>query len=337
MMAAPVGFATGYEAAVGVRGMAEDVRRAEDRGYDVGFFSETNNLMRDGVSAMAAMALATRRMTLGFTQIVRLRSPVVMAQSAATLDELTGGRIVLCAGACTRGQAVHHGLPELDPPRALAEWVEAIRLLLTGDAVTYAGEVVRLNGVRLGWTPVRRRVPIWIAAMSPTGLRLAGRIGDGVLLNAVSSPEYTANAVAILREAVRAAGRSWDDFEVAQIVNCSVEDGHEAAIDAIRWEVASKFHPGKPSSQIGPRTRVGEPHIHEEDLPLLREAYERGGLEGVTRAFPASWIEGLTASGTPDEVVRRVARYREAGVTLPILRPAARRQAARLIELFAPQ
>lgn len=336
-MAAPVGFATGYEAAVGVRGMAEDVRRAEDRGYDVGFFSETNNLMRDGVSAMAAMGLATRRMTLGFTQIVRLRSPVVMAQSAATLDELTGGRIVLCAGACTRGPAVHHGLPELDPPRALAEWVEAIRLLLTGDAVTYAGEVVRLDGVRLGWAPVRRRVPIWIAAMSRTGLRLAGRIGDGVLLNAVSSPEYTANAVAILREAVRAAGRSWDDFEVAQIVNCSVEDGHEAAIDAIRWEVASKFHPGKPSSQIGPRTRVGEPHIREEDLPLLREAYERGGLEGVTRAFPASWIEGLTASGTPDEVVRRVARYREAGVTLPILRPAARRQAARLIELFAPR
>jgi len=324
---------------MGVREMADYVRRAEDRGYDIAFFSETNNLLRDGVTAMAAFGLATRRIALGFTQIVRLRSPVVMAQTAATLDELTGGRLVLCPGACTHNQAVTHGLDldSLDPPRALVEWVEAIRLLLAGERVTYHGEIVRLDGVRLNWAPVRRAVPIWIAAMSRTGLRLAARHADGVLLNAVSSPEYAANAVAILREAVRAAGRAWETFEVAGIINCSVEDDHDAAVDAVRWEVASKFNPAKPSSQIGPRKRVGEPHIREEDLPLLAEAHARGGVDGLIEAFPSSWVEGLTASGTPDEVARRVQRYRDAGVTLPILRPAARHQADRLIELFAPR
>ncbi|HYM69898.1 MAG TPA: LLM class flavin-dependent oxidoreductase [bacterium] len=332
-----IGFATGYDAAMGVREMADRVRRAEERGYDIGFFSETNNVMRDGVSAIAAFGLATRRITLGFTQIVRLRSPVVMAQTAATLDELTGGRLVLCPGACTHSQAVTHGLDDLDPPRALVEWVDAIRLLLSGERVSYAGEIVRLNGTRIGWTPARRRVPIWIAAMSRTGLRLAARIGDGVLLNAVSSPEYAANAVAILKDAVREAGRAWETFEVAEIVNCSVEDDHDAAVDAVRWEVASKFNPAKPSSQVGPRKRVGEPHIREEDLPMLAEAYERGGVEALIRAFPAAWIEGLTATGTPDEVVCRVQRYRDAGVTLPILRPAARHQADRVIDLFAPR
>ncbi len=320
---------------MGVREMAAHVRRAEDRGYHIGLFSETNNLMRDGVTATAAFGLATERITLGFTQIVRLRSPMVMAQTVATLDELSGGRIVLCPGACTRGQAFNHSLDELDPARTLTEWVEVMRLLLTGRKVTYTGQFIRLEGVGINWKPVRTTVPFWIAAMSRTGLRIAGRLADGVLLNAVCSPEYTANAVGILKAAVQEAGRTWEPFEVAQIVNCSVEDNHKAAVDAIRWEVASKFNPAKASSQVGPRKRVGEPHIDEKDLPLLAEAHARGGVEGLIEAIPTSWVEGLTASGTPEEVVRRVQQYCDAGVTLPILRPAARHQAERLIELFA--
>ncbi len=330
-----VGFATGYDPRMGVREMATFIRKAEDRGYDIGFFSETNHLMRDGVTAMAAFSLATERMALGFTQIVRLRSPVVMAQTVATLDELCGGRLVLCPGACTWGQALNHSLDDRDPPRALIEWVEVMRLLLTGRKVTYSGQFIHLDGVGINWSPVRPMVPFWIAAMSRTGLRIAGRLADGVLLNAVCSPEYSANAVRILREAMEEAGRPWGQFEITQIVNCSVEDDHDAAIDAIRWEVASKFNPARPHSQIGPRKRVGEPHIHEADLPVLAEAYARGGREGLNKAIPASWVEGLTASGTPDEVVRRVQQYRDAGVTLPILRPAAAHQAERLIELFA--
>ena len=69
-----------------------------------------------------------------------------------------------------------------------------------------------------------------------------------------------------------------------------------------------------------------------EVLALFQHA-----AEGLARAIPPSWIEGLTASGTPDEVVQRVERYREAGVTLPILRPAARHQTSRVIDLFAPR
>lgn len=336
-MSTRVGLATGYEPKMGVREAADWMRSAEEVGFDLGFFSETANLMRDGVTAMAAFGLATQRIRLGFTQIVRLRSPVVMAQTAATLDELTGGRLILCPGACTRNQARLHALEDRDPAQALTEWVEAIRLLLTGEKITYQGEFIRLAGVGLNWRPVRARVPIWIAATSRTGLRLAGRIGDGAILNAVSSPAYSSNAVRILKQAVDEAGKDWAIFEVAQIINCSIEPDHDAAIDAIRWEVASKFNPAKAFAQVGPRRRVGEPHIREEDLPLLASAYEKGGMEGLIQAFPTSWVEGMTASGTPAEVVRRVAQYRAAGVTLPILRPAAGRQTERLLALFAPR
>ena len=99
---ARVGFALGYGKFTNVREIADLMRRAEERGFEMGFFSETIELMRDSVSAMSAMGLATSKVTLGATQIVRLRTPICMAQSLMTLDELTGGRITLAPGACTR-------------------------------------------------------------------------------------------------------------------------------------------------------------------------------------------------------------------------------------------
>jgi len=331
-----IGFATGYDPALSVRAFLDSVRQIDERGWEMAFFSETFALMRDSVSALSAFALATRRVTLGCTQVVRLRSPVSMAQTAASLDELSDGRFVLCPGACTALHAERHGLAPLDPPLTLTEWVEAIRLLLTGERVSYAGRVVTLADVQLGFKPARPRVPLWIAATSATGLRLAGRIGDGVLLNTVASPEYSANAVRIVREAVEAAGRDWASFEVAQIINTSVEDERARALDAVRWEVATKFFPSKFRTQAGPRLRVGEPSIDVGALPAFEAAFASGGAEALARALPPSWIEGLTASGTSDEVLRRVARYRDAGVRLPILRPAAAHQSQRIIDLFSP-
>ena len=331
-----VGLATGYDARLSNQEMAHWMGEADRRGFEIGFFSETIELMRDSVSALTTFGLATTRMTIGCTQIVRLRSPLVMAQSVASLDELTGGRIMLAPGACTRTHATRHGLEHVHPPTSLREYVEAMRLILTGEKVSYHGEAVNFDDVQLGWEPVRKSVPMYIPATSRTGLRLAGQIGDGVLLNAICSPEYSANAIAILRESVEEAGRDWEQFEVAQLINCSIEDDHEAALDAIRWEVASKLDPIQLPFIAGPKMRVGEPYIHAEDIPKFEEAWARGGKEALIAAVPDSYVEGMTASGTPEEVAAKVQRYRDVGVRLPILRPAAHHQTERLLDLFAP-
>ena len=336
-MRARIGFATGYDPAQRVSDFAEAVSEVDRRGWEIAFFSETIGLLRDSMTALAAFAAVTTRVTLGCTQVVRLRSPVLMAQTIASLDELSGGRLVVCPGAATRVHADKHGLPPLDPPVALREWIEVIRLLLSGEPVSYAGKVVKLDAVALGFQPIRARVPLWIAATSATGLRLAGALADGVLLNTVASPEYSASAIGIVRGAVEAAGRDWADFEVAQLINASVEDDAARAVDAVRWEVATKFLPGKFQSQAGPRLRVGEPHLDPAIVPELERAHARGGPEALARALPASMVRGLTAAGTPDEVVARVQRYREAGVKLPIVRPAAAHQTRRLIDLFSPR
>ena len=209
-----------------------------------------------------------------------------------------------------------------------------MRLLLSGEKVSYDGEFVSFYDVGLAWEPVRKSIPLYFPATSKTGLVLAGELGDGVVLNAICSPEYTKNALAILRESAEKAGRDWSKFEITQIINCSIDDDRAKALDAMRWEVATKFDPVQRPFNAGPRMRVGEPHIRKEDLPMFDEAFDKGGMEGLIRAVPDSYVEGLTASGTPDEVKAKVQAYRDAGVTLPLLRPAAADQSQRLMELF---
>jgi 5,10-methylenetetrahydromethanopterin reductase len=329
------GFATGYDPTMTVREMAGWMRKAEESGFIMGFFSETIELNRDSVSALTATGLNTNRLILGCTQTVRIRNPLVMAQTLASLDELTSGRMTLSPGACTNTHARRYGLEPMSPPEALTEWVESMRLILTGEKVSYHGDAVNFDDAQLSFTPTRTSIPFLIPATSTTGLRLAGRVGDGVMLNAVCSPEYSANAIAIVRQAVQEEGRNWDDFIVAQIVNCSIEDNHALALDQVRWEVATKFDPIQLPFIAGPKMRVGEPYIHESDIPRFKEAWERGGKQALVEAVPDSYVEGMTAAGTPDEVREKVDRYKQAGVQVIVLRPATKHQAGRLLDLFA--
>ncbi|MFQ5914648.1 MAG: LLM class flavin-dependent oxidoreductase [Nitrospinota bacterium] len=330
-----IGFSTGYYPDKDVREMTGWMKQADERGYEVGFFVETIETMRDSVSALAAFALATKRLMIGCTQIVRLRSPVIMAQTLATLDELSEGRIFLAPGACTPSHAARNSLEPADPVVSLKEYVTALRKVLTGEEVNYEGESIHLDRVVLAWKPFRTQVPMWIAATSRTGLRIAGQIGDGVLLNSNASPEYAKNAIRIVKEACEEAGRDFSQFEIAQIVVASVEDHRDKAIDAVRYEVANKFDRIQLPFNAGPRMRVGEPYIRKEDLPKFEEAERRGGKEALMKAMPVSYIEGLTASGTPPEVRDKVEKYREAGVKLPIIRPALSRQVQKALDLFA--
>jgi alkanesulfonate monooxygenase SsuD/methylene tetrahydromethanopterin reductase-like flavin-dependent oxidoreductase (luciferase family) len=329
-----IGLAAGYDPNMTPRDLAVAFRRAEDRGFEAGFFSETIELVRDSVTSIATMGLGTERVVLGCTQIVRLRTPLVMAQTLAALDELTGGRMMLAPGACTHTHAKRHGLHRADPAQSLIEWVESIRLLLTGEKVSYHGEHVNFDDVQISFKPTRTDVPLFIPATSKKGLQIAGRIGDGVMLNATCSPEYSANAIKIVRESAEEAGRDFSTFGIWQIVSTSVEDDHQDALDAIRWEIAASWTRSSCRSSSSPRRSWASLHARGGH-PQVRGGVGTGEA-GADRGR-AGLRRGLTASGTPEEVVARIQRYRDVGVQVPLIRPAAPHQFDRILELFAPK
>lgn len=327
----PTGLVLGNDARASVREMVEDAERAERAGLGTVFFSESMSSHRDSVSALAAFALATERIQLAAIQVARLRTPLMLAQTAATLDELSGGRLSLALGAFTRRHAARHGVDPSKPETTLHEYVEVFRQLLTGEAVTYEGEYIRMRGTALAWTPVRMRIPIWIAANSVEGLATAARFGDAVLLDGATSPEYTASAVRRVREAAAGAGRDLSGFRVAQLINVSIAGTRREALDAVRGEIAARFRSPQPAAA---KLAVGEPHLDAEQVARHVETFRERGADALGRRFPEDLLLALSASGTPDEVHERVDRYRAAGVDLPLLRPAAPSQLDALLETF---
>lgn len=318
-----IGLGLGYDPSMTVREMSEVAKRAEDKGFDIIFFSETLQTFRDAVSTMACFALAVEKPLLGYTQIVRLRSPLVLAQTLATLDELSHGRMVLTLGACTKQHMQKHGLEYADPAETLVEYILVVKKLLTGEKFSHQGRHIKLEDTSLGFKPVRKNIPIWVAATSRTGLQIAGRYGDGVLLNATTSVEYCRNAVQIVRKSAAEVGRNPDEITVAGLIVAAV-DGSKKAVDYVRREVASKFSPLMVDFAMKPRLKVGEPFVDQRLIEHLLQSYKVGGFEKLMNDIPEDVLKELTAIGSATDVRNKLEQYRRAGVELPIVRPAAR-------------
>jgi F420-dependent oxidoreductase-like protein len=171
---------------------------------------------RDAFTLLVQLAERTRRLQLA-TGIVNIysRSPAALAQHFATLDEVSGGRAIIGLGASGPQVIEHfHGVPFTQPLQRMREYVEIIRCLTAGRPLRYAGEIFRLErGFTLRFTPVRDRIPIFIAALGPRSIRQTAAIADGWLPIWTPLGDLPA-AIAGLRAAARRAGRREDELLV---------------------------------------------------------------------------------------------------------------------------
>ena len=154
-------------------------RMAEDMGYDSVWVPEMWG--RDAFSLISWMATATKRIRLA-TGIISVysRSPALIAQTAATIDEYSEGRLILGLGMSTAiVNELWHGAKFEKPLLRTKECVEIIRMALGGERVDYGGEIFRLKNFRLLFRPRRSDIPIHIAAVGPKNIELTSRIADG--------------------------------------------------------------------------------------------------------------------------------------------------------------
>lgn len=293
----------------------ERVRLAESLGYESVYV--THIAARDPFTVLAAYASATERIRLGTgVTPIYARTPVATAQTAATLDEHSGGRMVLGLGVSHRpvvegwyGQTIDR------PSREMREYVGVVRAILRGDDPP-VGEKWPTGFHFMGYEP-RADLPIYIAALSPAMLRLAGELADGVILW-LCEPGYIRDVVVPeVTKGREKAGRSLDGFDIVAAVPSAVTDDAGAARNTLRGDLIPYFSLPFYRAMI---ERAG----FDADIAAFDERMKEGDAQAAAAQISDAYLGTLAAIGTPEEANAVLERYFEAGATSPGVGPIPR-------------
>jgi len=304
----------------------EMARYAEERGFSEIWQADTR-LARDCVVMLGAFLTATRRLRYGSGVLpIWTRNPAVIAASWSTLWELGGkvagrGRLMLGLGAWWEPIAGRVGIERRKPLKAMREYVESIRKLFTMEEVSYQGEFVHLDRVRLdvafGDTSPRD-IPIYIGATGDQMLELAGELCDGVVLNYVVSVEYIKRAVGLVAQGAQKAGKTLAQVDRPELLVCCLSDKDPRAAMAEGKKLVAYYLATEP--HIMKASGVSEDLLHQVQAIMSWPATEADYIR-ASAVIPDEVVRGLMAVGTSAECRAKVREYVDAGVTCPILYP----------------
>lgn len=296
------------------------VKYAEARGIDSVWQAEVA-FSRDPFLTMASYAHATRRIGLG-VGVVHQPTRTLPALSAAlmTLDDLAPRRVRCALGPWNDQEAMRAGVMRPKPLLAMREALAALRRLLALERVTMGGETLQLVDVQAqpSERPEARTVPFLLAG---TGAfhALAGEIGDGVMLNGMVAPAYTAYAVEEAHVGLRKARRDPAKFEVAQLILCSVQAAHESETAAFQRAQQAVMQ------AVLQRPDWMRANGFPQDILAECQQWAQVGLGDVPEAayklLTPDLVRQVVAFGSEAEVRQRVRDYVAAGATLPVLVP----------------
>jgi F420-dependent oxidoreductase-like protein len=316
----------------------EVAREAERLGYDSVWTAEAYG--SDAATVLAWLAAQTESIRLG-TAILQIpgRSAAMTAMTAATLDQLSGGRLLLGLGAS--GPQVSEGWHGVRFARQLQrtrEYVDVVRLALASERIIYGGSTIELPlpdgpGKPLALTigPVQERIPLLLAALGPRSIALAGEIADG-WLPPFFSPEHAEEPMRRLREGATAAGRDSAEVQVCPTVNVFVTEDLDAARDAMRPFLAL-YLGGMGSRKRNFYARLVASYGFADEVGRVQELYLDGHKREACAAIPARLIDTVAVIGPPALVRERLAQYQAAGVDTLLLSPVLHEPSDRLEQL----
>jgi alkanesulfonate monooxygenase SsuD/methylene tetrahydromethanopterin reductase-like flavin-dependent oxidoreductase (luciferase family) len=302
-------------------------RRAEELDYDAVYV--THVTARDSLTVLMAYAAATERIKLGTGVLpIYSRTPVATAQQAATVDEYSGGRLLLGLGISHQVTVENWYQSKIERPlRAMREYVEIIRALFRGDDPPQ-GEIFRTNFRFSGLQP-RADLPIYIAGLSPKMLKLAGEIADGVVLWLCNPPYIRDVVVPEVTAGRQRAGKNLDDFDVVAAVPAAATDDRRSAYETMRSDLLTYWSLPFYRAMIERSGFGGE-------IAAFDEGMQAGDVERARAAISDRFLDELTAIGSPDDVRAGVARYAEAGATSPCVGPVPKTDFEATLEAAAP-
>ncbi len=316
----------------------EIVQEAEKLGYDSVWAAEAYG--SDTATVLAWLAGQTSKIRLG-AGIFQMpgRSAAMTAMTAATIDQLSGGRMIIGIGSSGPQVAEGwHGQRFAKQLQRTREYVAVVRMALARERVEFKGETLELplpdgpgKALKLTISTVQEQIPIYLAAIGPKNTALAGEIADG-WIPTLFSPEHVSELRPLLQEGAGRSGRSLEHFDIAPTVNVFVTDDLKAARDAMRPFIAL-YVGGMGSRKQNFYNNLVCRYGFEAEAKIIQDLYLEGKREEAMAAIPDALIDMVSLCGPKDIVRERLAVYRDAGVGTLGITPIAFTKDDRLEQL----
>jgi len=306
----------------------EIAQTAERLGYDSVWAAEAYG--SDAATVLAWLAAGTSRIKLGSGIFqIPARSAAMTAMTAATIDNLSGGRMLLGLG--TSGPQVSegwHGVRFGKQLQRTREYVAVVRMALAHQKVEFHGETMELplpdgpgKALKLTVRPVQDPIPIYLAVLGPKNVALAGEIADG-WLPVFFSPEHTAALRVPLEEGAARAGRTLEGFRICPNVNVMIGEDEDVARNAMR-PVLALYVGGMGSREQNFYNRLVSSYGFEREAQQVQELYLAGHKSEAMLALPDELIDAVSIAGKPERAQKKLRAFRDAGVETLIVSPMA--------------
>jgi 5,10-methylenetetrahydromethanopterin reductase len=260
----------------------------------------------ENFSMLGAVSTKTEKQKIGSSIInIFSRSPSTIAMGAATVDALSNGRVILGLGTSSLPIVESfHGYKFEKPLQRMKEYVEIIRLVMSGKKVNYDGEIFKLNNFTLLIKPLRSEIPIYLAAINKKMVDLAWEIGDGVIfyLRPLNEMKQTISKM-----------QSKKKIDVTcQIITCVSEDSEEA-INRAKKTVAFYISVG------GIYREFLAKNGFQNEASSIFEEFKKSGFKSNHELVTDSMLQSLAISGTPEECKKQLTSFVNVGIDQPIL------------------
>ncbi len=291
--------------------------RAEAGGAESVWAAE---LWRDAFVPLTAIASTLGRVRLGTAVAHFARPPMLTELGAMSLSEYTAGRFILGLGTAPKEwNEKWHGLDYKNPVKRMREYVECIRTMWNGSPdqpVNYSGEFYSVRDYRRLTIPAYSNIPIYLAAVLPRMVQLAGSLADGIILNVLNTPKYFTEIVhPNLAKGFARRRTSNTNFEVCAVKCCAVNKDAKHARRLARHAIA--FYATLPYFDI-----VLDPMGFAEEKQTIRQAMIQNDVALMLDSVSDDMVDALVLAGTPDDIRTQLSRFENLFDTLILLSPS---------------